>query len=405
MNTANLDVLNPSASDYARTFLERLHRANHGSRGKDRDLQDMLTDNDSFQPDIPIVKTVDRHYSLRIEMSPLSQGLEPKKEAERFDLHSILCSNSFSCQPHLDGDENLRFLDCGNSDVNLSVKDRVSAALLPSIFLPLGSIIEEARSLNNRFEYRHNTNYRLLWNLSTQPTSLWMMYDYYDIKNYDMGLEWNCLNHTTSDEITLQEKKDALQFDNMRQRKLRALENEACFNENLSWIFESEDAWDLHADKVYRTAAEPKTITIDDYNQVNVVKLSQAFKNTSSSIENWDFVSRLSKSARSTPIKYRPSNSLQVSFINPFVMPRVFDIPKPFDLAMVCSDIDQWCCDDSKRLDILSVQRCIQQTHYLMGDGLRAARTQSTWVEETDRRANLDTYQPETNKTSQRAKL
>lgn len=161
----------------------------------------------------------------------------------------------------------------------------------------------------------------------------------------------------------------------------------------------------MYTKEVRDTAAEPKTITIDDYDQVKVVKLSQVFDDTSSMIDNsasWDFASRLTKSACSTPIKYRPSNPSQVSFINPFIMSRIFDIPEPFDLAMICSDVDQWCCYDSEGLDIPSVQRCIQQTHYLMGDGLRAASTLSTWVEETDRRANLDIHQPGTDETAQK---
>lgn len=68
------------------------------------------------------------------------------------------------------------------------------------------------------------------------------MYDYYDLNIYDMGIEWNSLNDTTRDEITSQEKKDALHLDNMRQRQLRAFDNENRFKENLRWIFRSEDA-------------------------------------------------------------------------------------------------------------------------------------------------------------------
>lgn len=401
MDPVDLDVSKPC---HARTFLDRLHIANYGSRGEDENLQAMFRNHHDSQPDIPMLKTVDRSYSLRIEMDTMYQDLEPEEDEEWSDLYSILCPNSSSFQPYLDGDEHLNFLDCVDPNVNLSKGDRISSGSLPSIFLPLGPIIEEARSLNNRFEYRYITNFKLLWNLSTRPTSLWIMYDYYNPSNYDMW-EWNKLNKTEYDQITLQEKRDVFHPDSMRQRKFRALDDESRSNENLSW-FKARDAWDSHAEEVREAAAKEKTIKIDDYNQVNIVKPSQIFNHKSSSAgepEDWDYLSRLSKSAFSTPMKYRPSNPSQTSFINPFVKPRIFDIPEPFDLAMICPDVDEWCCHGS--LDILNVQRCIKSTHYLLGDGLRAAQSRRTWVEETDRKADPGSYKLAHAKNREKAKL
>lgn len=190
-------------------FFDRLQSANHGSLWKDKDLRHFLSiSSGRYHQDVPVLKLKDRTYSLRVEQETFSHGIEPEKGAWS-SLYNIVCPNrsSFQSSSHNDGDLNL--LECVNSNVEFVNKEHVPSSRVPSIFLALGPIIEEARSLNNRFEYRDRTNFKLLWNLSTRPTSLWVMYDYYDENNYDTW-EWNKLNEVEEDIITEEEKRDIL---------------------------------------------------------------------------------------------------------------------------------------------------------------------------------------------------
>ena len=65
---------------------------------------------------------------------------------------------------------------------------------------------------------------------------------------------------------------------------------------------------------------------------------------------------------------------------------------------MICSDVDEWCINRS--LDINKVQRCIESTRCLLGDGLRAARTLKLWAEETDRKTKCGQYMPAHSETN-----
>lgn len=385
MDAGTPDVMEPS---FAQDFLNQLRIADHGSRRLDMNLRAMYFDPPS---DILVSRTLNRTYSVRLERATLLHELGPDKMEEASNLHSILCPIKSYLELCPDGDEHLRFLDCSNSTIH-----PVSQAPLPSVFLMLGPIIEESRSSTGELEDRNITNYILLWNLSTQPTSLWIVYNYYNT-GYCGDSPWTELNVTARDGYTSEEDEGALHHDNIRQEGEMANTP----SENLDSSLHTKDAWDVHAERVFEAGVNEKIIQINDYGQVKIVQPSQV-SNYRSSFTNPEDLACSSRSQQAVPIpaKYQPSAPSPNSSVDPFAKPRMFDIPQPFDLAMIHHNVHDWY--DKGSLEWWRAQECIKSTQCLLGDGLRAAPALKAWEEKTSLRAKMKSI---SGKDDTRAKL
>ena len=203
-----------------------------------------------------------------------------------------------------------------------------SHKLVLAKFVPLGCTQKRSLEAGKDQESKQTTNYVLLWNIATKPHSLWICYDYYteDVEGYRRRRQLG--KPTYYDEAyDLEYGPQTTPFD---------LEADLESDERPSQTFSHRD---VSSDGYWRDDA-------NDY-------------------ELWQEVSL----AEPLPHCDTPSEGQKVN-------PGYFGIDRPFDLAVLATDINEW--DGAAGLKRDSMYKCLETLRFRLGDTLRARAWVST---------------------------
>lgn len=231
----------------------------------------------------------------------------------------------------------------------LYLRSEASPSSIEAVFVPLGWLAEMEKEVpDNGYEQYRTTHYVVLWNLSTKPYSLWIVYDYY----YEDGMEYGD-NHLTDQGLhnkincgneqawyLTEHKYD----DNEVPEPGKSIANELLVLHSLKTglddpIPPSEDGEDL----------QKKQQRYHDH--MLAVRQARAKYHKPSRIDG-------------TPIKHAEPD---FTFLG---------LTTPFDFACLASDIALWRGEGG--IDARHVMDCVAKTHACLGSTLRATPARSS---------------------------
>ncbi len=184
-----------------------------------------------------------------------------------------------------------------------------------AVFVPLGYLVEHKTDTPKA---KRTTNYVVLWNVSTNPMSLWLVYDYWFLDT-DNEMHWNKLG----DEY---------------------------YHNRLFWDVEGEFPRD---DSLNNTNQESQHLSVNH----SVSNISKTHPYTY--IDENGFSSK--PPAPDPTIDSREDSKHIYGFLG---------IDPPFDFAMLAPDIEKW--DASMGLDLAVVKMSLANSYTEIGDTLRA---------------------------------
>ena len=272
-------------------------------------------------------------------------------------------------------------LRCHKTDDNtneefskLHLRSETSSPSIEAVFVPLGWLVEEEKEVpanGNQQGQRRTTHYVVLWNITTKPYSLWLVYDYH---SYDDDCE------LTDNDLTD-----------------RGLHNKMFKSKEANW-YAIEHKYDNNVPKSDKSIANeflvlhslrtgldepiplPPSANVQDFQNKKNKKQQQQHHNDTPLMREYHNAiknhhqSRLSQHTQPPPEPSSSSSPTPPNLFLPNPKPKpafiFLGLTTPFDLACITTDIALWDCE--KGVDIHHVINCVEKTHACLGETVRA---------------------------------
>ncbi|KAL8718859.1 MAG: hypothetical protein Q9181_008141, partial [Wetmoreana brouardii] len=209
-----------------------------------------------------------------------------------------------------------------------SAVGRSGGGYVPCVFVALGYLAEDVRSDSTNLGARNRTNYVVMLNLSTDPASIWVMYDYHMDDWLESRIRWTNRLGEYSNNLYFSQKERYQEFPKI------------------------EDEFEVGSGGGLRLQDFRKRYT--NLNDKRPRFKKEASDTTSPAVSNGPDDSLTMRDQRTASEDKKG----------------YFGLPQ-FDLALVAPDFYAWSSDG---LDQPQVKRCLDNSHVRLGSSLRARR-------------------------------
>ncbi|MCJ1458936.1 hypothetical protein MMC28_009312 [Mycoblastus sanguinarius] len=334
-----------SSTEYLDALRDHVHRVGNIPTAEPGRLPPIYAR--SLREDVSLIQHQGIVYSLR----PSESTLQHQRCSQSNDTNS-----RFRCFIYGGGGKDrdgMKLFAYRSQEEALSGSGRSSLDMTsPAVFIPLGHIVERESHPKYGTVPSRITNYVLLWNISTRPTSLWLAFDYYSADS-ERFFRHNRLGQPGDFDV--------------------AEEGYAGNNDQgLEFLESGEELCEDGAGRDQNTG--PQDGVEEAETQAYFDHLKTAYAPDFVKVDNLEHV-RIQVSIGKRP--YR--GSFRRCWAIPPRRQLFLGVRGPFDLGMLCSDTETWFA--KRELDINAVKACLGKNSFHLGNRSRAVPPKNRWVE------------------------